>query len=39
MAKVDGRFIILLNIGAVLSLDDLATLVAMGADRSSGTLP
>jgi purine-binding chemotaxis protein CheW len=31
MAKVDGKFVILLNISAVLSLDDLATLAAVDA--------
>jgi purine-binding chemotaxis protein CheW len=34
MAKVDGKFVILLNIAAVLSLDDLATLVAVDTDAS-----
>lgn len=35
MAKMDGKFVILLDSGAVLSLDDLATLVAMDADTPS----
>jgi purine-binding chemotaxis protein CheW len=38
MAKVDGKFVILLNIGAVLSLDDLATLASMDADPESALL-
>jgi len=30
MGKVDGKFVILLNIGAVLSLDDMAALAGVG---------
>jgi purine-binding chemotaxis protein CheW len=38
MAKVDGRFVILLNIGAVLSLDDLSALVAVTVDADAPLL-
>jgi purine-binding chemotaxis protein CheW len=38
MGKVDGKFVILLNIGAVLSLDDMAALAGMGGTGDAALL-
>ncbi len=35
MGKVDGRFVIILNVNRVLSMDDLALLEQMGGDADA----
>ncbi|QFY42367.1 chemotaxis protein CheW [Candidatus Methylospira mobilis] len=39
MGKVDGKFVILLNIGAVLSLDDMAALASVGDQADTVASP
>lgn len=39
MGKVDGRFVIILNVGKVLSMEDLALLEQLGGAEAAGQSP